>query len=82
MALDISEWLPTPALLNTEKHGHEAIFSRDNSVVERWEPEQYGGDCICYTSRPLTPGQVWQTTILNTTKRWGGGLVSGCVLCL
>ena len=81
--LDISQWVPTPAPLNTEKHGHRARFTGDNSVVERWEPEQDPYFCVCYTSRPLPPGQVWQTTILNTTTRWSvGGLVSGCVLCL
>ena len=77
--LDISQWLPTPAPLNTEKHGFRARFSGDNSVVERWESEQYSIGCVCYTSRPLTPGQVWQTTVLNAnTGKWSLGLVSGC----
>ena len=80
MALDIGDWLATPAPLNTEKHGDRARFSGDNCVVERWEPEQDPGNCVCYTSRPLPPGQVWQTTILNTTtRRWRYGLVSGCI---
>ena len=39
-------------------------------------------DCVCYTSHPLPPGQVWEIVILNTTSGWGGGLVSGCVLYL
>ena len=83
MALVIGDWLATPAPLNTEKHGDRARFSGDNSVVERWEPGQYAYGCVFYTSRPLPPGQVWQTTILNsTTRRRGAGLVSGCVLCL
>ena len=83
MALDIGDWLATPAPLNTEKHGYGARFSGDNSVVEQLEPEHDpAADCVCYTSRPLPPGQVWQTTILNTTTGWGVGLVSGCVLCL
>ena len=82
--LDIVDWLATPAPLNTEKYGGKAIFSGENSVVERWEPEQDPpNDCVCYTSRPLPPGQVWQTTVLNTTTKWRiNGLVSGCVLCL
>ena len=80
--LDVSDWLRTPAPFNLKKHGKRAIFSGDNSVVERREPDKYRDGCVCYTSHPLPPGQVWETTILNTT-RWGyGGLVSGCVLYL
>ena len=83
MSLDVSDWLRTPAPFNLKKHGPRAIFSSDNSVVERWEPEKYDADCVCYTSQPLPPGQVWEITILNTTSReWYGGLVSGCVLYL
>ena len=82
MSLVVSDWLRTPAPFNLKKHGWNAIFSGDNSVVERREPETYGG--VCYTSHPLPPGQVWEITILNTTS--GGwtydGLVSGCVLYL
>ena len=82
--LDVSDWLRTPAPFNLKKHGPNAIFSSDKSVVERREPEQYGGDCVCdgvsYTSHPLPPGQVWEITILNTTSGWYDGLVSGCVL--
>ena len=82
--LDVSDWLRTPAPFNLKKHGPRAIFSGDNSVVERREPVKYGNDCVCYTSQPLPPGQVWEITILNTTSRWTyyGGLVSGCVLYL
>ena len=80
--LDVSDWLRTPAPFNLKKHGKRAIFSGDNSVVERREPEKYDDGCVCYTSRPLPPGQVWEITIPNTTSRWGWGLVSGCVLYL
>ena len=81
--LDVSDWLRTPALFNLKKHGKRAIFSGDNSVVERREPEKYGNESVCYTSRPLPPGQVWEITILNTTSGWiYDGLVSGCVLYL
>ena len=81
--LDVSDWLRTPAPFNLKKHGPRAIFSSDNSVVERREPENYGNESVCYTSQPLPPGQVWEITILNTTSRWWrGGLVSGCVLYL
>ena len=79
--LDVSDWLRTPAPFNLKKHGERAIFSGDNSVVERREPEKYGG-CVCYTSHPLPPGQVWEITILNTISRWPYGMVSGCVLYL
>ena len=79
----VSDWLRTPAPFNLKKHGSNAIFSGDNSVVERREPEKYDSGCVCYTSRPLPPGQVWEITILNTNSRWGyDGLVSGCVLYL
>ena len=81
--LDVSDGLRTPAPFNLKKHGPKAIFSGDNSVVERWNPEDSYGNCVCYTSRPLPPGQVWEITILNTTSRWTyDGLVSGCVLYL
>ena len=81
--LGISDWLRTPAPFNLKKHGQRAIFSGDNSVVERRESEKNSGYCVCYTSHPLPPGQVWEITILNTTsKEWNIGLVSGCVLYL
>ena len=80
--LDVSVWLRTPAPFNLKKHGPNAIFSGDNSVVERRDPENNRFACVCYTSRPLPPGQVWEITILNTTSGWEYGLVSGCVLYL
>ena len=83
MSLYVSDWLRTPDPFNLKKHGKRAIFSGDNSVVERREPEKYNDGCVCYTSQPLPPGQVWEITILNTTSGWiVGGLVSGCVLYL
>ena len=82
MSLVVSDWLRTPAPFNLKKRGRRAIFSGDNSVVERRGPESSYSDCVCYTSHPLPPGQVWEITILNTTSMWGGGLVSGCVLYL
>ena len=80
---DTRDWLATSAPLNTKKHGSRARFSRDDCVVERREPEDYPGDCVVYTRDPLPLGQVWQATILNSTRKWKGfgGLVSGCVLC-
>ena len=84
MSLVVSDWLRTPAPFNLKKHGRRAIFSGDNSVVERREPEKYGNDCVCYTSQPLPPGQVWEITVLNAiSSGWTyNGLVSGCVLYL
>ena len=82
---DVSDWLCTPAPFNIQKHGESAIFSGDNSVIERRKPEYNRYGCVCYTSHPLAPGQVWEIRILNTISRWGtwyGGLVSGCVLYL
>ena len=78
---NVSDWLVTPAPLNTEKHGRRAIFSGHNSIVERRRPDDSPYDCVCYSSHRLPLGQVWQITLLNTTSKWGyGGLVSGCVL--
>ena len=77
---NVSDWLVTPAPLNTERHGERAIFSRDNSILERRRPGDYPGDCVCYSSHRLPLGQVWQITLLNTTSGWPFGLVSGCVL--
>ena len=77
---DVSDWLRTPLPFDLKKHGQRAIFSGDNSVVERWNPESYHIGCVCYTSRPLPLGQVWETTILNTTNyRWRGSGISGLV---
>ena len=77
---NVSDWLVTPAPLNTERHGERAIFSGDNSIVERWRPDGDYSGCVCYSSHRLPLGQVWQITLLNTTSGWYGGLVSGCVL--
>ena len=79
---NVSDWLGTPAPLNTERHGRTVIFSGDSSIVERRRPDDYQWDCVCYSSHRLPLGQVWQITLLNTTSGWSGygGLVSGCVL--
>ena len=78
---DVRDWLATPAPFNVYKHGTGAKFTGDASVVERLGAEGYGCDCVVYTREPLALGHVWQTTVLNTTRRWGGlGMVSGCVL--
>ena len=71
---NVSDWLVTPAPLNTEKHGGRTIFSGDNSIVERRQPDDYIGGCVCYSSHRLPLGQVWQITLLNTTRKWYGGL--------
>ena len=83
VAADVSDWIVTPAPLNDKKSGERAIFSTDNSIVQRRDPESYGNYCVSYTRGPLPPGQVWQVTVLETsTRKWGSGLVSGCVLNL
>ena len=82
VAADVSDWIVTPAPLNDKKSGWNAIFSTDNSIVQRRYPENDLGGCVSYTRDPLPPGQVWQVTVLETTSRWSGGLVSGCVLSL
>ena len=79
VAADVSDWIPTPAPLNYNKSGVNAVFTSDNSILQRRDPESDGG-CVSYTAHPLPLGQVWQTTVLETiTTVWGGGLVSGCV---
>ena len=78
---DISDWLSTPAAFNSVKHGGRALLSEGNSVVERRMAEIYYGNCVVYTRDPLGVGRMWQITVLETTLRWIGGLVSGCVLC-
>ena len=81
VAADVSDWIVTPAPLNDKKSGKNAIFSTDNSIVQRRDPENEYLGCVSYTRGPLPPGQVWQVTVLETsTRKWYGGLVSGCVL--
>ena len=82
VAADVSDWIVTPAPLNDKKSGRNAIFSTDNSIVQRRYPEYYIDSCVSYTRGPLPPGQVWQVTVLETSRTWGFGLVSGCVLSL
>ena len=81
VAADVSDWIVTPAPLNDKKNGLLAIFSTDNSIVQRRDPENRERDCVSYTRGPLLPGQVWQVTVLETSTRdWAWGLVSGYVL--
>ena len=74
---DVSDWVAMPAPFNTQKHGERVLFSGENSVVERLEPEINPYGCVVYASAPLRPGNVWQTTVLNSPGKWGEGLVSG-----
>ena len=73
VAADVSDWIPTPAPLNYNKSGVNAVFTSDNSILQRRDSE--AGGCVSYTAHPLPLGQVWQTTVLETNT----GLVSGCV---
>ena len=80
VAADVSDWIPTPAPLNYNKSGENAVFTSNNSILRRRDPERETGGCVSYTAHPLPLGQVWQTTVLETTTRWSSfGLVSGCV---
>ena len=79
VAADVSDWIAAPAPLNRNKCGRRAVFSSDNSIVQQRDPEKCGWDCVCYTVHPLPPGQVWQTTVLETNTELDVGLVSGCV---
>ena len=84
VAADVSDWIITPAPLNYKKSGERAIFSTDNSIVQRLDHENESNYCVCYTRDPLPPGQVWQVTVLETTREWSSyaPMVSGCVLSL
>ena len=75
-AVDILDWIAKASPLDAKKSGTRAKFSEDNSVVRRIVPEESGGDCVCYTRHPLTPGQVWQITKLTITWKWHYGFVS------
>ena len=77
----VASWSTRPAPFSTRKHGGNVEFSVDNTVAERVQPERYFGDAVVYTADTLPLGQVWQTTILDTTTPWTYGIVSGCVLC-
>ena len=79
VAADVSDWIPTPAPLNYNKSGVNAVFTSDNSILQRRDSENDYGGCVSYTAHLLPLGQVWQTTVLETTTGWGDGLVSGCV---
>ena len=81
-AVDVSDWIATPATLDDKKCGERAVFASGNSIVQRREyednPNLVPNDCVCYTSHSLPVGQLWQTTILDKSWRWRdhGGLVS------
>ena len=77
VAADVSDWIPTPAPLNYNKSGVNAVFTSDNSILQRRDPERNPGGCVSYTAHPLPLGQVWQNTVLEaTTTGLGFGLVS------
>ena len=80
VAADVSDWIPTPAPLNYNKSGMNAVFTSDKSILQRRDPERKAFGCVSYTAHPLPLGQVWQTTVLETTTiEWILGMVSGCV---
>ena len=81
VAADVSDWIPTPAPLNYNKSGKRALFSDNNSILQRQDAESQSCGSLSYTAHPLRLWQVWQTTVLETTAGWiVGGLVSGYVL--
>ena len=80
----VASWVARPAPFSTSRHGTRVKFSGDSSVAERVEPEIDGDDgdyenAVVYTADHLPLGRVWQTTVLSTTRKWAGGVVSGCV---
>ena len=83
VAVDVSDWIVTPAPLNDKNSGERAMFSTDNFILQRRDYENKYDGCVSYTKGPLPLVQVWQVTILETsTRRWSYGLVSSCVLSL
>ena len=72
VAAEVSDWIPTPAPLNYNKRGVNAVFTSDNSILQRRDPKSDYDGCVSYTAHPLPLGQVWQTTVLETTTTgWG-----------
>ena len=77
----LADWIPRPAPFNESKRGKLVKFSEECSVAERVTPEKKCENGVVYTAQPVPVGEVWRITVLNTTRRWDGGLVSGWVLC-
>ena len=50
-------------------------------MAERVTPNKKYKNGVVYTAQPVPVGEVWRITVLSTTDEWGGGLVSGWVLC-
>ena len=92
LRLDVSDWLRMPAPFNLKKHGPRAIFSGDNSVVERLKllilclqdkcgRLQYSTPLVgiyCYYTITQNYGCIYIISFTGCVY----GLVSGCVLYL
>ena len=76
----LASWIPRPAPFNDSKHGTRVEFSEECSAAERESPELHHKNAVVYTAQPVPVGEVWRITVLNTTREWGGGLVSGWIL--
>ena len=76
---NVANWPARPAPFNTQKHGKRIKFSELSSVAERVEPEEDTADAVVYTAAHLPLGQVWQTTILDTSSLSAAGPVRGCI---
>ena len=79
----LAGWVPRPAPFNASKHGTLVEFSEQCSVAERVRTKARGRymNGVVYTAQPVPVGEVWRITVLSTTDKWSGGLVSGWVLC-
>ena len=73
----VAGWSSRPAPFSTQICGTRVKFSKDSSVAERVEPNDYSNDAVVYTAKHLALGQLWQITILNIIRVWFYGLVSG-----
>ena len=72
----VQDWIPVPAPLDGHLRGERAVFSDNDCVVERREPDVIDSNCVCYTAKPLLVEQVWQITVLHKTTRWLDAMVS------
>ena len=68
---DVYEWIGRHAPFSKKKSGARAVFSEDNTLVQRRRHKNDWGGCVCYTLDPLPLERVWQITIHKAKITWG-----------
>ena len=66
-------WSSQPAALH-RRHGSNITLSENNTVAERVLRNLKNG--VVMTAKPVSVGTVFQVTVLEKEKTWGGSLVS------